>query len=39
MILGFLGRLDQFVDDMRRGGLIRIAHPEIDDILTPLTRL
>lgn len=33
MILGFLGCLDQFVDDMGRGGLIWIAHPEVDNIL------
>ncbi|CAE6717028.1 hypothetical protein NSPZN2_11501 [Nitrospira defluvii] len=39
MIFGFSGRLNQFVDDMGRGGLIRIAHPEVDNILTPLTRL
>ena len=37
MIFGFLGGLDQFVDDVGRRGLIRIAHPEIDDILPPLT--
>ena len=39
MVLGFSGCLDQLVDDMGRGGLIRIAHPEVDNILTPLTCL
>ena len=39
MVLGFLGGFDQFLDDMRRGGLIRIAHPEVDDILASLTCL
>ena len=27
------GHLDQFIDDMFRGGLIGIAHAEVDDVL------
>ena len=38
MVFGLLRRFDQFVDDVRRRGLIRIAHAEVDDVLAPLTR-
>ena len=34
MILAVPGDFDQFIDNMRRRRLIRIAHPKIDDVLT-----
>ena len=39
MIFAVARRLDQLVDDMGGRGLIRIAHPEIDNILAAVTRL
>ncbi len=36
MVPGVRGRLDEFFDDMGRGGEIGIAHPEVNDILPPL---
>jgi hypothetical protein len=32
-------RLDQLVDDVLGGRLVRIAHPEVDDVLAPGSRL
>ena len=39
-MVGALGRgLDELVDDMRRRGLVGIAHAEIDDVLAGAARL
>ena len=39
MILPFPRRFDQFLDDVGRGRLIGIPHPEVDNILATLPRL
>jgi len=33
MILGLCGSLNQFVDNMLRGRMVRIPHPKINDVL------
>lgn len=35
VVLGVAGGLDQLLDDVRRGLVIGIAHPEIDDVFAP----
>ena len=32
MVGGLAGGLDEFVHDMRRGGQVGVAHPQIDDV-------
>ena len=33
MVLGFIGRLDQFIDHVSGGGLVGITHAKINNIL------
>jgi hypothetical protein len=38
VVFAFAGSFNQFVDDVRRSRLVGIAHPEIDNILSALSR-
>jgi hypothetical protein len=35
VVPGIARRLDQLVDDVLRGGLVGIPHPEVDHVLAP----
>ena len=37
MVSRILGRLHELFDDVRRGGKVRVSHPEVDDVLPPAT--
>ena len=39
MVAGIAGGLDQLVHDVLGGGLVRIAHAEVDDVLPLAPRL
>ncbi len=39
MILAIPGDFDEFIDDVRRGRLIGIPHPKINDVLATMTSL